>query len=622
MEILFICLASLYFIGLPAAVWLSSDAGPSERLWVLAPFLGMAFIVLISQNLIYLGVPIAQSFYWIWAGAVCAWLVMIKKGVIKKLRPLPIVLLVSACLMYVLHSLGLLVVGPAYYVGHGWYDQFNYVVAAQFLMDHSLPHIMLKDILYQPAIIKALTIITTPEIGIFADRIGEVIYQGFVACSSFTDAKSSFEPVILLLPFMIVLVMYEIARRFSLSKNTALIVAVLAASLPSMALIHLESFLSQALAVPLLLLWPCVMKDVFDKPDKKNLFIAATLLALATSLYADYFLIFLMLSCCVWIMHLMQKKQVKSLFIFLLLLGLSFALNPGFISHIVTITIRALQEKKGINLYPWADSVAGLTWLWLGEITLILKGWWKVFFDSLSVVFFVMAYLGLALNVYKRRDELSVSFLALALLPGLIWLKGSNHYNYQFYKLLISVSPLLPLGITLTLQATLRRGMTSRLIYRDLGYGFAMGVAVVTCAATLMMIAMSAQSETLARLKRGVGYKLLSSDTREIQIRLTALHDQNILIAWRDDFRQGDYINGWLTYFARHNRVWMVNPLIGDKNLGIYLPALQLLPKEYLLVTSVNNSYVPTGSSRAKIWSNDTYQLWRVSYPQMQASQK
>ena len=92
-----VVIGSLWFIGLPVAMVLSFTEDDNETLWIIAPFIGLAVIILVLQNLVYLDVPIRHSTLWLWIGACLLWGWLIKS---KRLKPafktIPRVLIISA----------------------------------------------------------------------------------------------------------------------------------------------------------------------------------------------------------------------------------------------------------------------------------------------------------------------------------------------------------------------------------------------------------------------------------------------------------------------------------------------------------------------------------------------
>jgi hypothetical protein len=595
-------IGSLFFIGLPLAIIFHFQ---KNMQWIIAPFLGLASIVLILQNLIYLGVPIEKSYLSIWMGGIFLWGYLYATEKIKTIHPLPKRLFFAAFVAYFLHALGMLFVSPEYYVGHGWYDQLSYVATSQFLIDHSLPKTTLSALLYEPTAIKAYLFTTT-------NRIGESIFAAFIAKSMWVNAKTSFEPVILLLPFLTVLVIYEVATRFLFSNKTALIIAILAGCLPAVALMHLESFLSQALVSPLLLLWPCVLSDIFDQPNWRKIMLGALLLAVVASIYVEYYVLFLLISAGYVSVIVFRSKKITPFFLLAIMLIIAFCFNLGFAKYFFEIAIRSARERPWATIYPWANSLSALTWLWLGEFTLMLKGISKWSCDVVSVSFFVLGYLGFGYVAYVKRNAFSITMFFLLLLPIMVWLRNVNHFGYQFYKLLISVSPLFLVGIALACQWLTKKIIRVRPHYLEIRNYFVTLIGFLLVSSTLFMILVSAQPKTLADLKRGVGYKLLWPDTKEVQDILSNMKGKNILIAWQDDFRRGDFLNGWLSYFARNNRVWLVNPEVGEENFHQYLASIKTLPSRYLLLTMQARPYVVKNREVRKVWGNGTFVLMEV----------
>lgn len=107
---------------------------------------------------------------------------------------MPIVFLYSIALrIYFVQGLGLLLAGAEAYVGRVWHDFFNYTATAQFLADYpfklSIPDVQNQPYPYE-AILKK------------NDRNGPSIFQAFLAVSTFSSAKISFESAISLSPFL------------------------------------------------------------------------------------------------------------------------------------------------------------------------------------------------------------------------------------------------------------------------------------------------------------------------------------------------------------------------------------------------------------------------------------
>jgi hypothetical protein len=234
-----------FIVGIPVSFLLNSNKdSPAYRLFAFALFLGIAIIILPLQTLVYLNIPIRQSYYLIWIITALLWFWVYKKKINKQIfKPyLPIiVVIIFVCL---LHAVGLFIVGAKYYVGRAWNDAFNYTIIAQYLARYAFDS-SITSLAHQPFAFSASYLVK--------DRIGQSIFQAFIMSATGLSAKTTYGPTIMLSIALVAIVSYSLARFHQFSKKTSTVIAWLSASLPSIALIHFDSFFSQALATPFLL---------------------------------------------------------------------------------------------------------------------------------------------------------------------------------------------------------------------------------------------------------------------------------------------------------------------------------------------------------------------------------
>lgn len=198
----------LFFFGLPVVLWLTDfddSAGHANPIfqWCLVPLVGLSVIILVLQNLVYLNVPLRYSVGWFWvAGGIMWGILLLRKRELTWifLKSFPGKLFLVAVFVYSVHSLGLFLLGARYYVGRAWIDQFNYTMTAHYLMNFRVHYHNLHDVIEHPFLFSALSKTSS--------RIGEVIYQGFVALSGDFDAKIAFEAAILVFPPLVAWVIY------------------------------------------------------------------------------------------------------------------------------------------------------------------------------------------------------------------------------------------------------------------------------------------------------------------------------------------------------------------------------------------------------------------------------
>ncbi len=601
-----ISFVSLFLVGFPVSAFLFNPKNQelSETTWLVAPFVGLAVIILVLQNFSYLGLPLEKTYYLVWVLAFLFWGLTLKSFSIKVIiKSVPVIVLSAALLVYLFHSIGLIRTGAHDYVGRAWPDQLNYVFLSQFLMHFPLHHESLNPFIHQPSLLKGAYFAAT-------DRVGEAIYQGFIACSTFVDAKTTFEPTILLSPFLIVLAIYLTAKRIFLKTNVALCVAAVSGLLPSLAMIHLENFYSQALATPLLLIWPFIIANMLDHPQWKKICLAALILAAVTSIYTEYYLVFIGLLVVSVFFPLKSAKHFLTRCIYMSsIVIVAILFNPEYFSVFMKIIHKSVSISVLDRIYPWVNSLSGLARLWLGDWVMQLSAASAEVVNVLTCFFVAIALIGLAYETYKQKNNFLFSLCCLTLLPFTIYFAGHHQYHYQYYKLLLSISPLFPLGIALAFQHLKKLRYFQYVILVPLvvfGYLCCGG-------ATLSMVMNSTDINKSFMLERGGNFKLLSADTREIEKKLNNMSGKNILIYWNDEFFEGNFINGWLSYFSRNNYLWLANPIQGDHASPLNELTTADLPEHFLLIAPTSLENFILGKSITKNLQNNTYGIWEIA---------
>lgn len=599
-----------FFVGVPlTALLLGNDF---EDIWVVAPFMGIAGITLAAQNLIYLDIPLSVSAPFLWALGMLGWSWLLFRGRIGEVRhKVPRALLTTALLVYGLQGLGLWVASARYYVGRGWFDQFNYTAMSQFLVDYPFST-QVDEITGQPYLIKAVTL--------KGDRIGASIVQGFLATSVSADAKTLFEPTILLSPFLIVLGGNVMARKLGLGRSLALVAGAIGGMLPAVSAVHLESFLSQALVMPYLLVWPALASWVSVNPNWRRLLAAGIFLAGAVSLYTELAVLFVgCAAVCFFMAGMRHERKPESLVATIaILISFSAVLNLGFVKGIIEITRRLAWPNVLAAIYPYAFSSEGLLRLWLGDWATRLTPIVGLLLVTVTILGLAMALAGFVLALVRKRDGHAAAVLMLAAFPLVARARGEQ-FGYQYYKILLTVSPMIPIGVASLLGDLSGSGHRRKSVFSAVPLllgTLGLAVSVVAVGAAMDMAYRSGRGGTQEETGRGGAFKLLSSSSKNIQDVLLSMGGGQLLIAWTDDFYSGSYINAWLAYFGRHNIVYLSNPLVSDTNVDAWTPEGQgpFVPREnsYAL-TSPSNSCRLRGASIRLDWHDGPYNLWRIS---------
>jgi hypothetical protein len=625
-----VVLGSLGLVGIPVGWLLNGRRSLTQGDHILAPFLGMGAIVLVLQNLVYLDVTIRHATPFLWAAILLAWTCLFLSGKLgANLKKWPWELGMACMLAYLVQGAGLLTVGADLYAGRAWTDQFNYTAMAQSYMD--VPFTTSWESLgNRPYLI--------PGINFREDRLGQSILQGFFATSCHADAKSLFEPTILLCPCLSVLAVFMVGRRFGLAKSQALIAGLTAGLLPSLALMHLECFFSHALALPFLILWPLVVNDLAKQLDWHFLGKAVLVFIAIASIYTEFLpILFGIVLISLSIVLPRHAHPWRLLGYHGALMFAPFVLNPGSSASILHIFAR-LDLPVLDTMYPWAFSLEGVGRIWLGDFASCEKPSLQSLTRAYSLGVTILASWGLlkswldrfswtiltGKDIRQRHDLAFASTVsAVALIPLLIVAKDDQH-PYQYYKMLLSVSPLLVLGLALAWKhvpvkmADNSFSGSARTALSLAGVPFLMSFGVVLPVASAATGWMTLESgKCLAHPRSFISVCLGMPDIRALQVRLGKLPQSRLVCAFGglpEDFM----LNSWLSYFGRRHEIWLASPIFVDHRFadekGSEIVQVNRLPADVLVLSrSIKGFQSILPGDLTPIWSGESFQLAKAS---------
>jgi hypothetical protein len=567
-----VVLGGLSLVGVPLTCLLNGRRPLTAADHVAAPFLGAAGVVVVLQNLIYLDVPLRLSTPVFWAATAAAWLWYWRGGGLRAgLKTYPWAVLAPLALVFAVQGCGLLLVGAREYLGRAWGDQFNYTCLAQFLMDVPF-HTPGEALGGRPYLVNVVGLLKD-------DRIGQSVLHGFFAVSAGFDAKTLFEPSILLCPVLSALAVYALARRFGLGKGWASAASLTAGLSPGLTAMHLECFFSHGLGTAFLLFFPAALDDVKKCTGLSSLARAALLFAAGSSIYTEYWVLFLGvamlgLATAVW------RHPRKGRFVLChAALGVApFALIPGSAQSILMISQRLSAPVLG-NLYPWACSLEGVARIWLGDLAANTWPGWRGFARFYGLAVTGLGYLGLCRAWLDRlhrpapsgagpgRGSLSFAtgVAAVALLPLLVLAKD-DWLPYQYYKLLMSVGPLLALGLALLGQrppaaanALAPSGAPApggRL--RAAPGLLCFGAVAVLAAAAAASMTLNTTLKHREITRSSTALLMRQPDVVAVGRLLSKAPPGDLIFAFKDP--SGGYLNGWFAYFGRRRQIRMLDP--------------------------------------------------------------
>ncbi|QJW99347.1 hypothetical protein [Frigoriglobus tundricola] len=216
---------------------------PADWLW--APFLGLAGVAVVLQNLtVYADLTLRQSTPWFVGSVALGWLVMLAAQTGRaSLRALPVRVLGLALLVYLSQGIGVLVQGVEQYRGNLQSDQYQYVLTGQFLIDEPF-QTEVNDIGPRPWVLQAYAL--------KSDRLGQSVIHGFVAVVAGRDALDLFFPVELMGAALLCPATFLLCPQFGLPRRLWPAVAVAVGIAPGIEFLISSCFLSHVLCMPAL----------------------------------------------------------------------------------------------------------------------------------------------------------------------------------------------------------------------------------------------------------------------------------------------------------------------------------------------------------------------------------
>ena len=222
---------------------------------------GLFLVVLIPQNLVYLGVPVRIS-AWLVLGAALVQMWLCRQNLPAwirtfysntEIRTLAVVILLTVTF----HGVVPIRQGLEWYYGKGHEDQINYVLLAEFLKEEPYSTSE-QEIGLRPWLVRPVGFRDTAEqlglspgpglemIGFKKQRLGQSIITAEISVWSGTDAKAGYAATVIFFLTVLAICLYVFLRETGVDRFMAGSGALLAAVLPAVTRLSLDGFLSQA----------------------------------------------------------------------------------------------------------------------------------------------------------------------------------------------------------------------------------------------------------------------------------------------------------------------------------------------------------------------------------------
>ena len=611
--------------GLPLTCVLRRRSSIEKQDWLLSPFVGSAAVIVVLHNLVYHDITVAAAAPWFWAVALCGWLAMIwRYGAQELLRSFPTGPMLMCAAVYGVCLLGLLKLGAQAYLGRAHSDTYNYTVIAQFLADVPFSTGW-ADAGQRPWLTKVLLLKD--------DRIGMMLLHGFASASIGVPAQHLLGAVLLLSAPLMSLAVYLLLQRLGGDSRLSLAASAIAGLLPGFAVVHASGFLAQATGQSFLLVAVLLLHESASSRQRGAWILTALILAGTTALYTEFTLLVAVLLVAAFVCGvLLRSIHWRSALVSLMVLAVAWlAAIPEFLPGMWRVINRVAHPTANGHPLGWIPVHALSGVVWFPDYVILGKPKGLIAALVIGYVLTGAAFWGwyklLQLNPsptpsdesdnQRRRSHrlMKLACFSLLLIP-FASLMGYERHPYQVFKLVLGFSPLLSLGFAVFWSQDDRWRQVQRV---------ATGMLLVAVGGGAAMIA--TRDGSAARPKRGEAtarHEAHRPDRLAVQEKLEQLHDEDVVLAGG----RGVFYNGWFSYAARRNRVWLVNPIesgfaVGCKTsptpriralpLGEQFVDLSRLP-DRVLVLSDGQQIGLTGNPR-RLWSSGEFTLWEVRNP-------
>jgi hypothetical protein len=498
---------------------------------------GLYVVVLIPQNLVYLGVPVRISAWLILgAGLVQVWLCRHKLVAWSRalysnrdIRMLGAVIVATVTL----HGVAPVRQGLELYYGKGYPDYLNYVQIAEFLKEEPYGT-GLQEIGLRPWMVCAAVLLKK-------ERIGQSIITAEISVWSGTDAKRGYPGTVIFFLTVLGVCVYVFLRDTGVDSFMASSGALLAAILPVLTLLSLEAFLSQISILFVFPFFACLLRPVHFGPRSFTLFFSLSFAYLVSA-----------------------YSELAPIGFGTLVLGVIFVRRDNFAAkRLILMSTILLTTLTNIHYLPDLIEFLGkqyhlaANWAAMEQMApdiASLRGWSVVIFGGATTPSFAwfLDYCALAFGVlwlagvsFLSRREWSI--LAAVVLPVvlviMLLLTRPHPAYYPIAKITLSIIPFL---IGLAFLGLSRWGADKQEI--------PIGVLKKLCAVLIVSSAAAGSVRYYTEVLNNEGLLKHFRDPRfeEVCRQLEKTGNKRVLV-----FDNDVYLTPWLCYHARHDDVYV-----------------------------------------------------------------
>jgi hypothetical protein len=532
---------------------------------------GLFLVVLIPQNLVYLGMPVRIS-AWLILGTtlVQVWFCRHKFVAWRRtfcsnpdIRAVAVVILLTITF----HGFVPTKQGLEWYYGKGHDDHINYVLLAEFLKEEPYST-REQDVGLRPWLSRAVgfqhlaqALGMSPgspqEItGLAKERIGQSIITAEISVWSRTDGKGGYAATIIFFLTVLAICLYVFLRETGIDSFMAGSGALLAAFLPAVTRLSLNGFLSHVSILFVLPFFASLLRRQELSAQSFTLFFSIAL-AYVVAAYSEIAPI----GFCTLVLGVMfvrrDKFRAKRLMLMSAVL-LTALVNPYYLRNLIGFLARQYHFATNMtlldNLAPNVLTLGGWTELIFGSI---VSAPVALFFDYSAILLGLLFFAGVIF--LSRRDRLIFGAILLPFIVAIVYFATRAPPSY--YPIAKITLTILPFVIGLIFVPLCRVDVNNK--NRPIGM-----LTNVLC--TFIVAAAAAGSvryyfevlnnEGLLRYVREPNFLNVCRELEEIK-------DKRVLV-----FETNPWLTQWLCYHARHNDVYVNGQLVGDSHVRRLAP--------------------------------------------------
>jgi hypothetical protein len=532
---------------------------------------GFFLVVLVPQNLVYLGMPVRIS-AWLLLGAALVPVWLSRRQLVAwigtcyanaKMRTLAVVTLLTI----IFHGFVPIRQGLSQYYGKAYPDQINYVQQAEFLKEEPYST-SAQDVGLRPWLVSNVGFhLTAGQVGMKSgpgvevtglkkERIGQSIINAEMSVWSGTDGEAGYAATVTFYLALLAICLYAFLCETGINHFMAGSGALVAAFLPAVTRLSLDGFLSQVSTLFIFPFFACLLRPSDLSARSFTLFFSLTLAYLVAA-YADIAPI----GFCTLLLGVMFARQDKFRAKRLMLMGailLIALMNPYYLRNLIQFlgqqyytaghaTSMNTSAPNVLSLHGWSELIFGVD----------NNAPFAFLFDSFVILLGLLFLAGVILLTSRER-----LIFGAVLLPGvLVIFYLASRTPPSYYPIAKITLTILPFSIglvfvALSRVAAKRVDRTSALL-RNLLSAF---IVAAAAAGSVRYYTEVLNNEGLLSAVREPRFLNVCRELEKIK-------SKRVLV-----FETSPLLTSWLCYHARHNDAYIDCSFMNDSALTQSFP--------------------------------------------------